>query len=112
MPDRLLVLTAEEIADGFAMVRDYEHLNTFSWSDVEESLQAERSVLDRAARRARTESEFEDMLVAAEHEAFDSGERDLVWFGLDIGAAGLVLVLCAALGVAFYSPPGPRQKPA
>jgi hypothetical protein len=114
-PDRLLVLAAEEIADGFAMVRDYEHLEAFSWSAVDEGLRAERSALDRAARDARTESEFEDLLVAAEDEVFDEeGDGDQVWFGLDVGAAGLVLALCAALGVTFYScrghVPGSRHE--
>lgn len=102
-PDRLLVLAAEEIADGFAMVRDYEHLKAFSWDEVEESLRAERSVLDRAVGAARTESEFEDLLVAAEDQALDSSEGDQVWLSLDVGPAGLVLALCAALGVTFYS---------
>src|SRR5260370_32887275 len=68
-PERLLVLAADEIADGFAMVRDYEHLKAFSWGEVEEGLRAERSVLDHAARDARTESEFEDHLVAAGEDA-------------------------------------------
>jgi hypothetical protein len=114
-PDRLLVLSAEEIADGFAMVRDYEHLEAFSWSDVDEGLRAERSALDRAARDAPTERDFEDLLVAAEDEVFDDeGDGDQTWFGLDVGAAGLVLALCAALGVTFYScrghVPGSRHE--
>jgi hypothetical protein len=102
-PDRLLVLTAEEIVDGFAVVRNYEHFSAFSWGEVEEGLGAERSVLERATRDARTEFEFEDLLAAAEDEAADGDEGDQVWFGLDIGAAGLVLALSAALGITFYS---------
>jgi hypothetical protein len=102
-PERLRVLTAEEIIDGFAVVRDYQHFRAFDWSEVDACLRAERHVLDEATRKSRSYSEFEDLVSAAENEAFESDEGDQLYFGLDVGAAALVLALCAALGVTFYS---------
>lgn len=113
-PGRLRSLTAEEIIDGFAVVRDYQHLRAFDWSEVDACLRAERAVLDDASRRARSDREFEDMMSAAENEAFESDEGDQTYFGLDIGTAALVLGLCAALGLTFYScrghVPGSRHE--
>lgn len=113
-PDRLQVLTAEEIIDGFAVVRDYQHLRAFDWDEVAACLRAERAVINDASRRARSDREFEDLMSAAENEVLESDEGDQTYFGLDIGAAALVLGLCAALGVTFYScrghVPGSRHE--
>jgi hypothetical protein len=102
-PGRLRVLTGEEIVDGFAVVRDYQHLRDFDWDEVGACLRAEESVLDQARREARSESEFEELVSAAEDEAYEGDEGDQIYFGLDIGAAALVLALCAVKGVTYYS---------
>ena len=90
----LRVLTAYQVVEGFAVVRDYQPLIGVGWDDARECVEAEARWLDRAAK-APTAEEFDQILAgAAEEEAPD--DFDWLFRGLDVGVAGLTLVLSAA----------------
>jgi hypothetical protein len=90
----LKVLTAYQVVNGFAVVRDYRPLIDVGWDDARECVEAEARWLDRAAKAATAE-EFDRILAgAAEEEAPD--DFDWLFRGLDVGVAGLTLALSAA----------------
>jgi hypothetical protein len=97
----LRVLTAYQVVEGFAVVRDYQPLIDVGWDDARECVEAEARWLDRAAK-APTAEEFDRILsCAAEEEAPD--DFDWLFRGLDVGVAGLTLVLSAACYVTCFS---------
>lgn len=97
----LKVLTAYQVVNGFAVVRDYQPLIDVGWDDARECVEAEARWLDRAAK-APTAGEFDRILAdAAEEEAPDN--YDWLFPGLDLGAAGLTLVLSAACYATCFS---------
>lgn len=98
---RLRIPTAYEVVNGFAVVRDYEPLIDVDWDGARQCMEAEARWLARAAR-ASTAEEFDRILAsAAEEEAPD--DFDWVFHYLDVGAAGLTLVLSAASYATCYS---------
>ena len=97
----LRVLTAYQVVSGFAVVRDYQPLIDVGWDDARECVEAEARWLDRAAK-APTAEEFDRILsCAAEEEAPD--DFDWLFRGLDVGVAGLTLVLSAACYATCFS---------
>lgn len=100
-PTDLRVPHPQEMVDGFTATHEYRHLEWFEWSAVKVCLDAERDVLARADRIARSAEQYDALIEASQDEA--SEDLDEVYFALDIGTAGLVLALCAAGGVTFYS---------
>ena len=97
----LKVLTAYQVVEGFAVVRDYQPLIDVGWDDAGECVEAEARWLDRAAK-APTAEEFDQILAgAAQEEAPD--DFDWLFHGLDVGVAGLTLVLSAACYATCFS---------
>lgn len=97
----LRVLTAYQVIEGFAVVRDYEALIDVGWDDAGVCVEAEARWLARAAK-APTADEFDRILSsAAEEESPD--DFDWLFRGLDVGVAGLTLVLSAAHYATCYS---------
>jgi len=97
----LRVLTAYQVVEGFAVVRDYQPLIDVGWDDARECVEAEARWLDRAAK-APTAEEFDQILAgAAQEEAPD--DFDWLFRGLDVGVAGLSLVLSAACYATCFS---------
>jgi hypothetical protein len=98
---RLKIPTAYKVVNGFAVVRDYEPLIDVEWDDARQCVEAEARWLARAAR-ASTASEFDQILAsAAEEESPD--DFDWLFRYLDVGVAGLTLVLSAAHHTTCYS---------
>jgi leader peptidase (prepilin peptidase)/N-methyltransferase len=95
------VPTAYQVVEGFAMVRDYQPLVGVSWDDARECVEAEARWLVRAAK-ALTVGEFDQILSSA---AAEEQPEDFDWLfrGLDVGVAGLTLVLSAARYATCYS---------
>lgn len=94
-------LTAYEVIFGMSVVRDYRPLIDVTWDEAQESAEAESRWLERAARAADAAG-FDAVLVEApEAEAGD--DFDWLFRGNDVGAAGLVLALCAAGFATCYS---------
>jgi hypothetical protein len=84
-----------------AVVRDYQPLIGVGWDDARECVEAEARWLDRAAK-APTAEEFDQILSGApEEEAPD--DFDWLFRCLDVGVAGLALVLSAACYVTCFS---------
>ena len=97
----LRTLTAYQVVEGFAVVRDYQPLIDVGWDDARECAEAEARWLDRAAK-APTAEEFDQILAgAAQEEAPD--DFDWLFRGLDVGVAGLSLVLSAARYATCFS---------
>jgi hypothetical protein len=97
----LRVPTAYQVVEGFAAVRDYQALIGVGWDDARECVEAEARWLARAAK-APTAGEFDRILSsAAEEESPD--DFDWLFRGLDVGVAGLTLVLSAACYATCYS---------
>jgi hypothetical protein len=97
----LRILTAYQVVEGFAVVRDYQPLIDVEWDDARECVEAEARWLDRAAK-APTAEEFDQILAgAAQEEAPD--DLDWLFRGLDVGVAGLSLVLSAARYATCFS---------
>lgn len=97
----LRVPTAYQVVNGFAVVRDYQPLIDVEWDDARECVEAEARWLDRAAK-ASTAAEFDRILSsAAAEEAPD--DFDWLFRGLDVGVAGLTLVLSAAYYATCFS---------
>lgn len=95
------VPTAYQVVNGFAVVRDYQPLIDVEWDDARECVEAEARWLDRAAK-ASTAEEFDRILsTAAAEEAPD--DFDWLFRGLDVGIAGLTLVLSAAYYATCFS---------
>lgn len=97
----LRVPTAYQVVEGFAMVRDYQALIGVSWDDARECVKAEARWLARAAK-APTADEFDQILASAAEEE-QPEEFDWLFRGLDVGVAGLTLVLSAARYATCYS---------
>jgi hypothetical protein len=90
-----------QVVEGFAVVRDYQPLIDVGWDDAGECVEAEARWLDRAAK-APTAEEFDQILAsAAQEEAPD--DFDWLFHGLDVGVAGLTLVLSAACYATCFS---------
>lgn len=97
----LRIVTAYQVVEGFAVVRDYQPLIDVGWDDARECVDAETRWLDRAAKSPSAE-EFDQILAgAAEEEAPD--DFDWLFRGLDVGVAGLSLVLSAARYATCFS---------
>ena len=93
----LRLVTPYEVVRGFSVVRDYGPMVSVTWQEAMEALSAEAHWLDRASR-ADDQASFDEVLDAAvEEESGDEG--DWLFQGIDLGVAGLVLVL-SALGYA------------
>lgn len=100
-PSALRRLTPRDVVEGFSIVRDYEPMIDVGWDEAEECLLAEAKWLKRAAA-CRDAVEFDEVLSAApEEEAGD--DFDWLFRGVDVGVAGLVLVLTAAGYATCYS---------
>lgn len=94
-------LTAEDIVEGFSLVRDYEPQVHVTWDEAAETLEAEARWL-RIAAQAETADEFDRILNdAPEIEVGDDG--DYAFRGLDVGVTGLTLILSAAHFATCYS---------
>lgn len=98
---RLRVLTAYEVVNGFAVVRDYQPLIDVEWDDARQCVEAESLWLDQAAR-APTAEEFDQILASAPGEEAPD-DFDWLFRYLDVGVAGLALVLSAAHYATCYS---------
>jgi hypothetical protein len=97
----LEVPTAYQVVEGFAMVRDYQPLTAVSWDDARECVEAEARWLARAAK-APTADEFDQILSSAAEEE-QPEDFDWLFRGLDVGVAGLTLMLSAARYATCYS---------
>lgn len=98
---RLRIPTAYKVVNGFAVVRDYEPLIDVEWDDARQCVEAEARWLARAAQ-ASTATEFDQILAsAAEQESPD--DFDWLFRYLDVGVAGITLVLSAALYATCFS---------
>lgn len=97
----LRIPTAYQVVEGFAIVRDYEALIDVGWDEARECVETEARWLARAAE-ASTADEFDRILSgAAEEEQPD--DFDWIFRYLDVGVAGLTLVLSAAHYATCYS---------
>jgi hypothetical protein len=76
------------------MVRDYQALIGVGWDDARECVEAEARWLARAAK-APNADEFDRILSGAAEEE-QPEDFDWLFRGLDVGTAGLTLVLSAA----------------
>jgi hypothetical protein len=98
---RLRIPTAYKVVNGFAVVRDYEPLIDVEWDDARQCVEAEVRWLARAVQ-ASSATEFDRILAsAAEEESPD--DFDWLFRYLDVGVAGLTLVLSAAHYATCYS---------
>ncbi|WP_127936635.1 hypothetical protein [Nonomuraea polychroma] len=99
---QLKVPDAEDVADGFVYVHEYEPLVPVGWAEVLECLEFEDHWLTTADAEADSPAEFDKIMDQAE-----SGDEDDIPDGplqlLDLGVAGLSLALCAAGCVTFCS---------
>lgn len=98
---RLKVPTAYQVINGFTAVRDYQPLIDVEWDDARECMEAEARWLSRAARAPAAE-EFDRILSGAAEEE-SPADFDWLFRGLDVGVAGLTLVLSAAYYATCFS---------
>ena len=105
---RLKIPTAYQVVNGFAAVQDYQPLVDMEWDGARECVEAEARWVSRAAR-APTAEEFDRILSgAAEEESPD--DFDWLFRGLNVGVAGLTLVLSAASYATCFSCRTHRSK--
>lgn len=89
------------VINGFGMNRGYEALVDVTWDEAQECIEAEARWLGQAAK-CGSAVEFDSVLGdAPETEA--AGDFDYLFRYLDVGVAGLTLVLAAADYATFYS---------
>lgn len=94
-------LSAYEVVDGFSDTRDYEPFVAIGWAEAQQCVRAEGEWLRRAAD-AGDAADYDVILSEApDLESPDQG--DVVFGGLDVGVAGLVMVLAAAGYATCYS---------
>jgi hypothetical protein len=94
-------VTAYEVVYGFAIVSDYEPKVYVTWDEAMEALTAEARWLERASG-ADDQAGFDAVLdKAVEEESGDQG--DWLFHGIDLGVAGLVLILSASGYATCYS---------
>lgn len=97
----LKALSAEDVVEGFSLVRDYQQVIDISWDEVVDCIEAESRWLDHAAGSADA-AQFDAVLDdAVEQEVGD--DFDHLFRGMDVGVAGLVFALTAAGYATCYS---------